>query len=87
VQLAPLDNDIRKHLHYRGQGVAIVGVISGASADKAGLQPGDVVQQIDGKAIANPDQAIEIVVWSGGKEKSATYRRRRLAPRASAGRR
>ncbi|MES1248072.1 MAG: trypsin-like peptidase domain-containing protein [Actinomycetota bacterium] len=39
-----------------GAGAQVTRVVSGSPADKAGLQAGDVITAIDGKAIANADE-------------------------------
>ncbi|HTX02142.1 MAG TPA: trypsin-like peptidase domain-containing protein [Candidatus Acidoferrales bacterium] len=77
VQLAPIA-DVRSQIDYKGNGVAIVGVVSGTAADKAGLEPGDVIQDVNGKPVTTPAQVKAIVgpmkpgqvaslrVWSSG---------------------
>jgi serine protease Do len=81
VSLEPLDGNVRSQIGYQGQGVAIAGVVGGSPADRAGLEPGDVIQSVDGKAVTNPDDVASIVhktkigaalalrVWSGGNRK------------------
>lgn len=78
VQLEALDANVRQQLGYQGQGAAIVSVVGGSPADQAGLQPGDVIQSIDGKAVSSPSDVSSIVqkiapgktasldVWSNG---------------------
>jgi S1-C subfamily serine protease len=78
VQLLPLDVNVRRQLNYVGNGVAIAGVISGSSADAAGLEPGDVIQQVNGTPVSSPSdvtaiigklqpgQTVTLRVWSGG---------------------
>jgi len=61
VQLAPLDENLRQQLSYQGDGVAIAGVVGGSAADQAGLQPGDVIQRVDGKTVAKPDDVASII--------------------------
>jgi serine protease Do len=60
VELQALDPTIRTELHYTGAGAAIVGVMGGSPADQAGLQPGDIIQSIDGKAVDAPSQVTAI---------------------------
>jgi len=60
VQLAPLKG-MRSEVGYNGQGVAIVGVVSGTAADKAGLRPGDIIQTLNGKPVSSPAAIISIV--------------------------
>jgi S1-C subfamily serine protease len=50
VQLEALDNTLRSELNYSGKGVAVVGVIGGSPADTALLEPGNVIQTVDGKS-------------------------------------
>lgn len=90
VQLVSVTNQVRSALHYNGNGAAVAGVIAGSSAERAGLKPGDVIQQINGKGIANAQQSIKIVsafapgtvvhlrVWEKGKERNVDVR---LSPR------
>jgi S1-C subfamily serine protease len=78
VQLAALDGTTRSQLNYTGNGVAVMSVVGGSPADQAGLQPGDVIQKVDGTAVTDPKQVQSLVhkmrpgqnasltVWSGG---------------------
>jgi len=43
------------------RGVVITEVVPGSAADDAGLQPGDVILQIDGQRIDNIDEVHRIV--------------------------
>jgi S1-C subfamily serine protease len=68
-------------INYQGKGVAIAQVVQGGPADIAGLQPGDVIQKVNGtdvttndevvKAIrgTKPGQTINLQVWSAGVKK------------------
>jgi S1-C subfamily serine protease len=81
ASLATVSPNLRVQLNYQGSGVAVMQVVSGSPADSAGLQPGDVIQKIDGKdvntaddltkAIRNtkPGQTVNLQVWSGGLKK------------------
>jgi serine protease Do len=78
VQLRVLDANLRSQLGYTGQGAVIMAVVSGSPADQAGLQPGDVIQSVDGKTVAKPADVSAIIrkiapgktatlrVWSDG---------------------
>jgi serine protease Do len=78
VQLEALDGNLRQQLSYTGDGVAIAGVVGGSAADQAGLQPGDVIQRVDGKGVGKPDDVASLIrgtkpgktvsleVWSSG---------------------
>jgi serine protease Do len=82
VQLVALNDNVRQQLGYDGDGVVIVGVIDGSAADKAGLQPGDVIQQIDGGTVMMPDdvtnalakthpgQTVHLGIWRGGSTRT-----------------
>jgi serine protease Do len=79
VQLIPVNNDVRSKLHYKGVGAVVAGAIAGSPAATAGLRPGDVIQQIDGKKVADPNGVIKIIsglkpgqvahmrIWRSGK--------------------
>lgn len=86
VQLVSVNNQVRSALHYNGNGVAVAGVISGSSAEQAGLKTGDVIQQINGKGVADAKQSISVIsamspgtvvhlrVWSKGNEHNVDVR-------------
>jgi serine protease Do len=61
VQVEALNSDLRSNLGYQGQGAVIAGVVSGSPADQAGLQPGDVIQSVNGKAVKGPSDVTSIV--------------------------
>jgi len=81
ASLATVNPNLRVQLNYQGNGVAVMQVVSGSPADAAGLQPGDVIQKIDGKDISSaddltkairatkPGQTVNLQVWSGGLKK------------------
>jgi S1-C subfamily serine protease len=86
--IAPVDitNNVRTQLgNYKDAGgVAVGNVVSGAPADKAGLEPGDVIQTIDGKPVDSaqafvttissmkPGTQVTLRVWSQGIKKNVT---------------
>ena len=61
VQLQALDAELRSQLGYTGQGVVIMAVVSASPADQAGLQPGDIIQSVDGKKVRTPADVTKIV--------------------------
>ena len=79
--LATVTPDLSVQLSYKGKGVAVEQVVQGGPADAAGMQPGDVIQKVNGsdvttndevvKAIkgTKPGQTINLQVWSGGVKK------------------
>jgi serine protease Do len=82
VGLAPITQGFRGQSGYRGEGgVGISQVISGSSADQAGLNPGDVILQMNGKSYSNPadlqkairalhaGQKVTLLVWSQGSKR------------------
>jgi serine protease Do len=83
ISMQPMTTDLRQQLSYRGDGVEIEGVFAGGPADKAGLEPGDVIQKVNGKLVATADQVVAAVrdrkpgeklrlqVWSAGFKKLA----------------
>ncbi len=79
---ADLSRGLRNQIGYSGtQGIAVVEVIPGTPADKAGLEPGDVILQADGKvfktaadlrkyiASKKPGDTLHLNVWSQGVKK------------------
>jgi serine protease Do len=83
ISMTPINDNVREQLNYHGDGVAIEGVYQGGPADKAGLQSGDVIQEIDGKPVtsvdqvenavhnAKPGQVLHLQIWSQGFKKVA----------------
>jgi serine protease Do len=61
VQMLPLNDNVRQQLGYTGNGVVVAGVIMGSAADHAGLNPGDVIQQINGTAVNSPDDLVAVL--------------------------
>ncbi|HEX3468954.1 MAG TPA: trypsin-like peptidase domain-containing protein [Candidatus Elarobacter sp.] len=87
VLLQPLDNGVRTQTGYHDQGGAVVyEVQSGQAADQAGLEPGDVVQAINGKPVNQPSDVTSVVktmkpgktvtlrVWSQGVKKNVSVK-------------
>ena len=82
ILMGNLTPGIRNQIGYNGPGGVAVGqVISGSPADQAGIQPGDVILQADGKAYSDfkalhdyigtkkPNDTIRLEVWSQGSKK------------------
>jgi len=79
---ADLTPGLRNQIGYNGRGgLAVVEVEPGTPADKAGLEPGDVILQADGKAFntaaalrkyigsKKPGDVLRLDVWSQGVKK------------------
>jgi serine protease Do len=72
---------LRVQLSYKGEGVAVLQVISGGPADQAGLQAGDVIQRVNGADVSTNDEVVKDIkatkpgsninleVWSAGVKK------------------
>jgi S1-C subfamily serine protease len=82
IYMANLNAGIKNQIGYNGDGgVAVQQVFSGSPADRAGIQPGDVILQADGKsfntmkdlhdyiASKKPGDLIRLNVWSQGMKK------------------
>ena len=86
VQIATVTDSIRTQLNYQGKGVAVGGVVTGSPADQAGMQPGDVVQKINGKDVATVQEfqttiratkigkSVNMQVWRGGVKQLVTVK-------------
>ncbi|MBV8580194.1 MAG: trypsin-like peptidase domain-containing protein, partial [Candidatus Eremiobacteraeota bacterium] len=83
VLLQAVDNNVRTQIGYHDQGGAVVAQVqSGQPADQAGLEPGDVIQTINGKAVnqpadvtstvkaTKPGSTVTLRVWSQGVKKN-----------------
>jgi serine protease Do len=79
---AALTPGLKNQIGYNGSGgVAVVQVVPGSPADKAGLQPGDVILSADGKSYTSdtalrqylasrkPGDVVRLNVWSQGVKK------------------
>jgi S1-C subfamily serine protease len=82
IYMAELTAGVKNQIGYNGSsGVAVQQVFSGSPADQAGIQPGDVILQVDGKSFSNvkdlhdyitgkkPGDTIRLNVWSQGVKK------------------
>jgi serine protease Do len=82
IFMTDLTAGVRNQIGYNGQGgVAVQQVFSGSPADQAGIQPGDVILEIDGKTFTSrdamhayisskkPGDTIRVNVWSQGMKK------------------
>ena len=82
VGLAPVTEGFRNQTNYRGQGgVGVTQVISGSSADQAGLNPGDVILKMNGKSYDNAKtlsdaiakmhagDKVNMEIWSNGTKR------------------
>jgi serine protease Do len=79
VQLGTLTTQIRNYLQFNGKNGVVVGsVVPGSPADQVGLQPGDVIVQINHSDVTKPDdvtntvktmkvgQKVSLLVWRQG---------------------
>jgi len=82
IYMANLTSGVKNQIGYEGSsGIAVQQVFSGSPADQAGIQPGDVILQVDGKAFSTekelhdyiggkkPGDTIRLNVWSRGMKK------------------
>ena len=84
VATAEINNNIRTQLggYHDAGGLAVANVVSGSAADKAGLEPGDVIQTINGKPVSKvtdltstisamkPGAQVTLRIWSQGIKKN-----------------
>ncbi|MBF0499382.1 MAG: Do family serine endopeptidase [Candidatus Riflebacteria bacterium] len=61
VSVQAITDQLAEYLSIPHDGVLITEVIKGSSSEKAGLQPGDVIQSIDSKPLTRPDQLQEMI--------------------------
>ncbi|MBD5633684.1 MAG: trypsin-like peptidase domain-containing protein, partial [Candidatus Eremiobacteraeota bacterium] len=86
ASLATVTPQIGVQINYKGTGVAVEQVIQGGPADQAGLQPGDVIQKINGNAVTTNEEVIKAIrstkpggtvnleIWSAGVKKLVTVK-------------
>jgi serine protease Do len=83
ILMQPLDNSTRTQIGYRDEGGIVVSQVqSGQAADQAGLEPGDVIQAVNGKPVLQitdvssvvkslkPGTMVTLRVWSQGVKKN-----------------
>jgi len=62
VQIQALTPDLRDSLGLDGEGGALIaGVIKGDPAEKAGLKPGDVIMEFDGRSVRSDRDLVAVV--------------------------
>jgi serine protease Do len=82
IYMSDLTPGVKNQIGYNGtNGIAVQQVFSGSPADQAGIQPGDVILQADGKQFGSvkdlhdyisskkPGDTIRLNVWSQGVKK------------------
>ncbi|MGL4238463.1 S1C family serine protease [Tabrizicola sp.] len=63
AQSVPVPRRIALALGIAGQAVRIGGVEAGEAADKAGLREGDVIVELDGRAVAGTDDLVRLLTF------------------------
>ncbi len=82
IYMANLTAGVKNQIGYQGSsGIAVQQVFSGSPADQAGIQPGDVILEVDGKTFSTvktlhdyigskkPGDTIRLNMWSQGMKK------------------
>ncbi|HVA38619.1 MAG TPA: trypsin-like peptidase domain-containing protein [Candidatus Dormibacteraeota bacterium] len=81
IYMSNLTDSVRSQLNYHGRnGVVVQAVLNGSPADQAGLEPGDVIQEVNGKAVTTvadlqktiqgtePGKSVSMVIWRYGQK-------------------
>jgi len=55
------DPNLLKSFGYEGKGVVVSEVVPGLTAEKAGLEPGDIITKVDGTAVGNNDELRQLI--------------------------
>ncbi|TAM76472.1 PDZ domain-containing protein [bacterium] len=62
IYMSDLNDQVRSQLNYHGPaGVVVNAVLNGSPADQAGLEPGDVIQEVAGKRVSSTKQLQQII--------------------------
>jgi len=81
ILMQNLTPGFKNQIGYSGDGIGIQQVIPGSPADQAGISPGDVILQVDGKSFTDikplhdyiaakkPGDTVRLNVWSQGVKK------------------
>ncbi|MGH8491595.1 MAG: trypsin-like peptidase domain-containing protein [Moraxellaceae bacterium] len=77
IEVRTLDAQLASHIDSPVQkGVAIAGIVRGGPAQKAGIEPGDILVQINNQAVDNANSAINLIAgFKPGTELSAVVMR------------
>lgn len=77
IQMEPVTDDVQRVMNLpAAKGVLVQRVIPGSTAEKAGIQTGDVLLTIDGKEVNTPDEAVRLVgSYRAGQSFTYTYHR------------
>ena len=72
VRTLPVTAQARQEFNLPGgDGAIVVAVTPGSPAERAGIRPGAVITNVDGKAVRDPNQLAEIVAGAGDRDKMA----------------
>jgi serine protease Do len=81
ANLQTVTPDIGVQIHYSGKGVVVGSVFGGSPAATAGLEPGDVIQKVNGTDVTKSEEVVKAIratkvgayvnldVWSAGLKK------------------
>ncbi|MHB8196566.1 MAG: S1C family serine protease, partial [Vulcanimicrobiaceae bacterium] len=82
ILMRPLTPGLRNQIGYTGKnGVPVIDVVPGSPADRAGIQPGDVILRVNGKPVSTvgalqkeiaamkPGDEVRLDVWAQGLKK------------------
>ncbi len=62
IRNAPIDDELAKKFNVKArEGVIVAEVFPGSPADKAGLEPGDVILSVQGKKVADPKTLQQLI--------------------------
>lgn len=61
VRAGQLTDEVRARLHFTGEGTVVLGLVDGGSAKEAGLQPDDVITQINDHKIKDTDDFVATI--------------------------
>jgi serine protease Do len=78
VQIDQVTKDVAESIGLgKAQGALVRGVESGSPADKAGIEAGDIITKLDGKAIERPNELQRLVgnIKPGSKANVTVFRR------------
>ena len=100
VAMQDLSGDLAEQLKLgEARGVLVADVVRGSPAGKAGIQPGDVIVQWDGKSVTNPNDlrflvaktkvgsAVKVTIYRNGQKSELTVTVAERPPQEELGRR
>ncbi|MEJ5377650.1 MAG: bifunctional nuclease domain-containing protein [bacterium] len=75
LEVQELDQQLSLALGHKGKGVLVAHVFSETPAQRGGIQPGDILEKIEGRILESPEELEEALQSSQGKMRLELFRK------------